>query len=88
MLCNFLVYAIGLRAAVRDVWDAYDTQLTHTAKKWARLGFSLYFISFLIGVIALIRFCTANLRIFCPLYIANPDFVLRGIAHRASGGNL
>jgi hypothetical protein len=64
MLCNFLVNAIGLRAAVRDVWNAYDTQLTHTARKWTLLGFSLYFlsgISFLIGVIALIRFCAANL---------------------------
>jgi hypothetical protein len=66
MLCNFLVNAIGLRAAVRDVWNAYDTQPTRAAKKWTLLGFSLYFLSglsFLMGVISLIRFCAANLWI-------------------------
>jgi hypothetical protein len=64
MLANFLVNAMGLRAAVGDVWNTYDSQSTHAATKWTFLGFSLYFlsgISFLAGVIALIRFCAANL---------------------------
>jgi hypothetical protein len=64
MLCNFLVNAVSLRAAVRDVWNAYETQPTQLAKKWTSLSFTLYFLSglsFVMGVIALIRFCVLNL---------------------------
>ncbi len=66
MLCNFMVNAFSLRAAVRDAWHAYESQSRHTAKKWTLVGFAFYFLSgscFLSGVIALIWFCAANLQI-------------------------
>jgi len=64
MLGNFMVNVKGLWAANEDVWNSYSGQATHGAKKWTRLGYSLYFaagISFVLGVIELIRFCAANL---------------------------